>query len=125
MVCQGEPRAVLAVTWLSFNLPADCALAACCCWSIFLRSFWESFGAGKLNGDKAGLFAAAFCDSIPCDNDDVLEEEACAMMSFKPVLDDPARGVAVQGKPLLDGVRPSSNGDFGVRGVIAPGVEDC
>jgi len=122
-VCHGEPpRAVLADIWLSLSLAADCALAACCCCNFFLRSFCESFGAGRLNGDDADLSEAAFCDSIPCDKDDVLTEEACAMMSLRPVFDAPARGVAVQGSPLLGGVRPPSKGDFGVLGVIAPGV---
>ena len=122
-VCHGEPpRVVPASIWLSFSLAADWALAACCCCSIFLRSFCDSFGAGRLKGEVADLSAAAFCDSRPCDNDDVLPEEACAMMSRSPVFGAPARGVAVQGSPLLGGVRPPSRGDFGVRGVIAPGV---
>lgn len=47
------------------------------------------------------------------------------MMSFRPVLDDPASGVAVHGTPPLGGVLPLSKGDFGVRGVIEPGIEDC
>ena len=60
-VCHGEPPpAVPAVTWLSFNLAIDCALAACCCCNIFLRSFCESFDAGRLSGEDADLSAAAF-----------------------------------------------------------------
>jgi len=62
---------------------------------------------------------------MPCDREDVRPDEAWAMISFRPVFEGPAKGVAVQGKPVLEGVLPPSCGDFGVRGVIAPGVEDC
>jgi hypothetical protein len=125
MVCHGEPRAVLALTCASFSLADDCALAACCCCSIFLRSFCDNLGAGRLEGDGPALSAAAFCDSMPCESDEVRPDDACAMISFSPVLEEPAKGVAVHGSPVLDGVLPASGGDFGVRGVIAPGVEDC
>jgi hypothetical protein len=47
------------------------------------------------------------------------------MISLRPVFEGPAKGVAVQGTPALEGVLPPSCGDFGVRGVMAPGVEDC
>jgi hypothetical protein len=90
-----------------------------------LRSFCDIFEAGRLKGDDPDFSAAAFCDSMPCDKDDVRPNEAWAMMSFRPVFDGPAKGVAVQGKPELEGVLPASGGDFGVRGVMAPGVEDC
>ena len=59
---------------------------------------------------------------MPCDKEDVLPEEVCAMISLRPVFGAPASGVAVQGSPLLGGVRPASKGDLGVRGVIGPGV---
>jgi hypothetical protein len=62
---------------------------------------------------------------MPCDSDEVRPDDACAMMSFRPVFDGPAKGVAVHVNPALDGVLPPIWGDFGVRGVIAPGVDDC
>lgn len=91
-----------------------------CC--IRLRSFCDSFGAGRAKAAGPSTKAARL-SARPCDKLEVLLEAACAMMLLMSVF-GALKGVRLHGWPALGGVLPAINGDRGVEeegtGVCGP-----